>query len=113
MIIARLTWVFAVASLIAIAVRGVLTISELAYVGVVTALGRRQGWSVHTGVFHASPEEEAAATRAREALMKQKQHDAFLVSTYTSVKDIEALRDVRLDELKGQRAAKRPEDLPG
>ncbi|HWX68150.1 MAG TPA: DUF4124 domain-containing protein [Steroidobacteraceae bacterium] len=52
-----------------------------------------------------SPEEEAAATRAREALMKQKQHDAFLVSTYTSVKDIEALRDVRLDELKGQRAA--------
>ena len=37
--------------------------------------------------------------------MKQKQHDAFLVSTYTSVKDIEALRDVRLDQLKGQRAA--------
>jgi chromosome segregation ATPase len=37
--------------------------------------------------------------------MKQKQHDAFLVSTYTSVKDIEALRDARLDQLKGQRAA--------
>ncbi|MBV8145345.1 MAG: DUF4124 domain-containing protein [Gammaproteobacteria bacterium] len=52
-----------------------------------------------------SPEEEAVAARAREALMKQKQHDAFLVSTYTSVKDIEALRDVRLDQLKGQRAA--------
>jgi hypothetical protein len=52
-----------------------------------------------------SPEEEAAATRARAALMKQKQHDAFLVSTYTSVKDIEALRDVRLDQLQGQRAA--------
>lgn len=52
-----------------------------------------------------SPEEEAAASRARDALMKQKQHDAFLVSTYTSVKDIEALRDVRLDQLKGQRAA--------
>jgi Domain of unknown function (DUF4124) len=52
-----------------------------------------------------TPEEEAVATRAREALMKQKQHDAFLVSTYTSVKDIEALRDVRLDQLKGQRAA--------
>ncbi len=52
-----------------------------------------------------TPEEEAAATRARDALMKQKQHDAFLVSTYTSVKDIEALRDVRLDQLKGQRAA--------
>jgi hypothetical protein len=52
-----------------------------------------------------TPEEEAAATRARDALMKQKQHDAFLVSTYTSVKDIEGLRDVRLDQLKGQRAA--------
>jgi hypothetical protein len=51
---------FAVGSLIAIAVRGVLTVAELIYVGVVTALGRRRGWSVHTGVFHASPEEEEA-----------------------------------------------------
>lgn len=52
-----------------------------------------------------TPEEEAVAARAREALMKQKQHDAFLVSTYTSAKDIEALRDARLDQMKGQRAA--------
>jgi Domain of unknown function (DUF4124) len=52
-----------------------------------------------------TPEEEAVATHAREALMKQKQHDAFLVSTYTSVKDIEALRDARLDQMKGQQAA--------
>src|SRR6516164_4452691 len=52
-----------------------------------------------------TPAEEAAAKRAREVLMKQRQHDAFLVSTYTSVKDIEALRDVRLEQLKGQRAA--------
>jgi hypothetical protein len=52
-----------------------------------------------------TPEEEAAATRTRDALMKQKQHDGFLVSTYTSVKDIEALRDVRLDQLKTQRTA--------
>ena len=52
-----------------------------------------------------TPEEEAVATRQRDALMKQKQHDAFLVSTYTSVKDIEALRDARLDQLKNQRAA--------
>jgi Domain of unknown function (DUF4124) len=52
-----------------------------------------------------TPEEETAAARAREALMKQKQHDAFLVSTYTSVKDIEGLRDARLDQLKGQRTA--------
>jgi hypothetical protein len=52
-----------------------------------------------------SPEQQAAAARERAAVMKQKQHDAFLVSTYTSVKDIEALRDARLDQLRGQRAA--------
>ena len=51
---------FALGSLIAIAVRGVMTVGELIYVGAVTALGRREGWSVHTGVLHASPEEEEA-----------------------------------------------------
>ena len=49
---------FAVGSLIAIAVRGVLTVVELLYVGLVTALGRREGWSIHTGVIHPSPEEQ-------------------------------------------------------
>jgi hypothetical protein len=52
-----------------------------------------------------TPEQQAADKRARQEAMKQRQHDAFLVSTYTSVKDIEALRDVRLEQLKGQRAA--------
>jgi hypothetical protein len=52
-----------------------------------------------------TPEQEAVAARTREALMKQKQHDAFLVTTYTSVKDIEALRDARLEQMKGQRQA--------
>jgi hypothetical protein len=52
-----------------------------------------------------TPEQQAADARTRQAQMKQRQHDAYLVSTYTSVKDIEALRDVRLDQLKGQRAA--------
>jgi len=50
---------FAVGSLIAIAVRGVLTLVELVYVGGVTALGRREGWSIPTGVLHPSPEEQA------------------------------------------------------
>ena len=53
---------FAVASLIAIVVRGVLTVVEVGIAAAVTALGRRQGWSIHTGVFHPSPEEEAAET---------------------------------------------------
>jgi hypothetical protein len=37
-----------------------LTVIEIFYVGVVTMLGRRMGWSVPTGVIHPSPEEEAA-----------------------------------------------------
>jgi uncharacterized membrane protein YbhN (UPF0104 family) len=51
---------FALGSLIAIAVRGVMTVAELIYVGAVTALGRREGWSIPTGILHASPEEEEA-----------------------------------------------------
>jgi glycosyltransferase 2 family protein len=54
---------FAFASLVAIAVRGVMTVAELIYVGVVTALGRREGWSIHTGILHASPEEEEAEAK--------------------------------------------------
>jgi glycosyltransferase 2 family protein len=55
---------FAVGSLIAIAVRAVLTVVEVVYVGAVTALGRRRGWSVATGVLHASAEEQAASPDA-------------------------------------------------
>lgn len=51
---------FAVASLIAIVVRAVLTVVELIYVAIVTALGRREGWSIHTGVLHPSAEEAEA-----------------------------------------------------
>lgn len=54
---------FAVGSLIAIAVRGVLTVVELIYVGLVTALGRREGWSIPTGILHPSPPEEGEAER--------------------------------------------------
>ena len=56
---------FAVGSLISIAVRGVMTVAELMYVGIVTLMGRREGWSIHTGILHASPEEEEA--RAEDA----------------------------------------------
>jgi hypothetical protein len=50
---------FAVGSLIAIAVRGVLTVVELMYVGIVTVMGRREGWAIPTGVLHPSAEEQA------------------------------------------------------
>jgi hypothetical protein len=52
-----------------------------------------------------SPEQAAAEAQTKADALKQRQHDSFLVSTYTSVADIEALRDVRLDQLRGQRAA--------
>jgi len=52
-----------------------------------------------------SPDQIAAEARDRAALIKLKQHDAFLITTYTSVKDIEALRDARLEQLKVQRSA--------
>ena len=52
-----------------------------------------------------SPDQVEKEARDRAAVIKQKQHDTFLVTTYTSVKDIEALRDARLDQLKAQRAA--------
>jgi Domain of unknown function (DUF4124) len=52
-----------------------------------------------------SSEEVEAATREQEQLRKQKQHDDFLLTTYTSVEDIEQLRDERLQQLKGQRVA--------
>jgi hypothetical protein len=53
---------FAVGSLIAIAVRGVMTVGELIYVGAVTALGRREGWSIETGILHPSEEEREAGS---------------------------------------------------
>ncbi|HVW45837.1 MAG TPA: lysylphosphatidylglycerol synthase domain-containing protein [Solirubrobacterales bacterium] len=58
---------FAVGSLISIAVRGVMTVGELIYVGGVTILGRRKGWAIHTGILHPSPEEEEASTEETRA----------------------------------------------
>jgi hypothetical protein len=58
---------FAVGSLISIAVRGVMTVAELIYVAMVTAMGRREGWSIHTGILHASAEEQEASTEETAA----------------------------------------------
>jgi hypothetical protein len=52
-----------------------------------------------------SQEQITADERNRAAVIRQKQHDSFLITTYTSVKDIEALRDARLEQLKTQRSA--------
>src|ERR1700744_1464926 len=52
-----------------------------------------------------TPEQLAIEAQEHDTIVKQQQHDNFLLTTYTSVKDIESLRDVRLDQLQGQRTA--------
>ena len=65
----------------------------------------RHGVEVGRVSAEKSPQELEAATREQEEQRKQKQHDDFLLATYTSVEDIEQLRDERLRQLKGQRVA--------
>jgi hypothetical protein len=50
-------------------------------------------------------EQAAAEARTQQGALRQKQHDAFLINNYTSVKDIEALREIRLDQLRGQKSS--------
>ena len=65
----------------------------------------KQGVEVGHTEAQKTPEQLAIDAREHDALVKQQQHDSFLLATYTSVKDIESLRDVRLDQLQGQRIA--------
>jgi hypothetical protein len=69
------------------------------------ALLNSQGVVVRRLDAQKSAEQAAADARAHESVVRQKQHDAFLINSYTSVKDIEALRDVRLDQVRGQKSA--------
>jgi hypothetical protein len=64
-----------------------------------------QGVEVRRLDAQKTPEQAAAEARTQQGALRQKQHDAFLTTNYTSVKDIEALRDVRLDQLRGQKSA--------
>ena len=52
-----------------------------------------------------TPSQRAAEAKAEERRVAQKQHDYFLLGTYTSVKDIEALRDERLSQIQAQQTA--------
>lgn len=51
---------------------------------------------------HQSVEQQMAANAAEQAEAERRQHDQFLLHTYTSTHDIERLRDERLDQLDGQ-----------
>jgi hypothetical protein len=65
----------------------------------------KQGVEVGHTEAQKTPEQLAADKTRADAVLRQKQHDAFLLTTYTSVKDIESLRDERLDQISGQRRA--------
>ena len=65
----------------------------------------RQGVAVGHREASKSSSEVAAEVTEEEQAARQHQHDTFLLATYTSVKDIEQLRDERLDQIKGQRVA--------
>jgi uncharacterized protein DUF4124 len=70
-----------------------------------TRILNKQGIEVRRTDAQKSAEEQAADAREKEALVRQKQHDSFLLTTYTSVKDIESLRDERLEQISGQKRA--------
>lgn len=70
-----------------------------------SAILNKQGVEVGRTEAQKTPEQLAEERQRADAVLRQKQHDAFLLTTYTSVKDIEALRDERLDQISGQRRA--------
>ena len=65
----------------------------------------KQGVEIGRTSGQRSPEQIAEDERRTQAEAVQKQHDQFLLTTYTSVKDIEQLRDERLSQLEGQISA--------
>jgi hypothetical protein len=52
-----------------------------------------------------TPGQLAAEQKAEQRRVAQRQHDYFLLGTYTSVKDIESLRDERLSQIEAQLTA--------
>jgi len=64
-----------------------------------------QGVEVRKLDAQKTPEQAAAEARSQQSVFRQRQHDTFLTTNYGSVKEIEALRDVRLDQLRGQKSA--------
>lgn len=62
----------------------------------------RQGVVVQTLEAEKTPAELAAEQERMRIAAEQKQHDVFLLTTYASVREIEQLRDQRLDQIEGQ-----------
>src|SRR5215468_3792805 len=66
-----------------------------------SAILNKQGVEVGRTEAQKTPEQLAEEQRHTDVALRQKQHDVFLLTTYTSVKDIEALRDERLVQISG------------
>jgi len=69
------------------------------------AVLNREGVEVRRLDAEYTPEQRAVLDKAAREAAQRKQHDQFLLTTYTSVKDIESLRDERLQLVNGQTRA--------
>jgi len=65
----------------------------------------REGVEVGRLDAQRSPAQIAEQARRDQEQLRLQQHDNFLMTTYTSAKDIEELRDARLGQLNGQHLA--------
>ena len=61
-----------------------------------------QGLEVGKKQAEMNPKEAAEYSARQKEESRRKQHDMFLISTYPSVKEIENVRDVRLDQINAQ-----------
>lgn len=64
-----------------------------------------QGVEIRRYDAERSPDQIAADAERNKAIESRRQRDQFLLTTYTSVADIEALRDLRLEQIEGQSRA--------
>jgi uncharacterized coiled-coil protein SlyX len=65
----------------------------------------REGVETQKRQAEMSPTEAAAYAAKQKEESLRRQHDVFLVSTYPSVKEIENVRDTRVDQINGQISA--------
>jgi hypothetical protein len=65
----------------------------------------KQAVPVVTYPAQKTPEQVARDAEAKAITDRQKQHDTFLLTTYQSVRDIERLRDERLEQMAATRRA--------
>jgi uncharacterized coiled-coil protein SlyX len=61
-----------------------------------------EGLEVQKRQAEMTPKEAAEYADKQREVSQRKRHDMFLISTYPSVKEIENVRDVRLDQINGQ-----------